>query len=126
MYFRFQTSIRCRQTGRALGIFRTAGRLEDEGRVESYLIDSLRQTTAWFNKNLPVPRHDSIDPRSLFWFDARNPESMNRIWDLVIWLRICDVHVTEIKCRDPGSIVYRDDLQVAAMPSARVCRQLKL
>ena len=126
MYFRFQTGMRCRQTGRSLGIFRAAGRLEDEKKAQSYLVESLSQTLAWFNKNLPVPRHDSIPKRSLFWFDASNPESMNRIWDLVIWLRICDVFVTEIKCRDPGSIVYRDDMQVAAKPSARVSRRLKL
>jgi len=118
--------MRCRRTGRSLGIFRAAGRLEDEGKVEFYLAESLSQTLAWFNKNLPVPRHDTIPPRSLFWFDSRNPESMNRIWDLVIWLRICDVFVAEIKCRDPGSIVYRDEVQVAAMPSARVSRLLSL
>lgn len=126
MYVRFQTGMRCRRTGRALGIFHAAGRLEDEGKVESYLTEPLTQTLAWFNKHLPVPRHDSIDPGSLFWFVYNNHDAMNRIWELITWLRICDVYVAEIKCRDPGRIIYRDETQIAAMPNARVSRRLKI
>lgn len=126
MYVRFQTGMRCRDTGRSLGIFRAAGRLEDEGRVENYLTDSLTETLSWFNKNLPVPKNDTIDPRCLFWFVYDNPQSMSKIWDLVTWLRVCDVFVAEIKCADPGKIYYRDELQVAARPSVRVMRRLKL
>ena len=59
-YIRFQTGMRCRSTGRFLGVFHAAGWLEDELRVEPHFAEPLASTLQWFNKNLAVPGNDDI------------------------------------------------------------------
>ena len=125
-YIRFQTGLRCRATGRALGIFKAVGRLEDERAVQPWFEEPMRETLVWFNDNLPVPKHDSLDPRCLFWFDQRSSEILGHVWDLVNWLRQHDVFVDWRKCEHPGKIVYQDDHQVAAIPNQRIYRVIKL
>ena len=123
-YIRFQTGLRCRQTGRWLGIFAAAGRLQDDLLVRPWFDEPMRETLSWFNKNLIVPKRDTIHWRCLFWFDRSSSEVIGNVWDLVSWLRQHDVYVQTWQSRDPGRIIYRDDHQVAAIPSQRLQRKL--
>ena len=126
MYIRFQTGVRCHDTGRSLGIFHAAGHLQDRCDVPQYLVEPLSDSLAWFNRNLKVPRRDSIPRRCLFWFDCQNAEVLGHVWELIGWLRMSDVYVTHRKCDYPGKIVYRDDHQVAAIPGRAIQRILRL
>ena len=125
-YIRFQTGMRCRDTGRSLGIFHAAGRLQDDGNVEPYLADSLESTLHWFNSNLSVPKKDRIHWRCLFWFDCESAEVIGKVWELITWLRLHELFVQAYRCDAPGKIMYADSHQCAAIPSQRVRRVLKL
>ena len=125
-YIRFQTGLRCRATGRALGIFHAVGRLEDQNSIEPWLQQPMRETLDWFNQNLVVPNNDTLDQRCLFWFDLRSSRILGHVWELINWLRQHDVFVDSRRCEHPGQILYRDDHQVAAIPNQRINRILKL
>ncbi len=125
-YIRFQTGLRCRSTGRSLGIFFAAGQLQDEEQVKPYFDESLRATLNWFNKNLRAPRQDEIPTQCLFWFDCSSPRVISTVWELVTLLRQHDVYVMYRRSTDPGKIVYRDAHQIAAIPNQRVHRVLRI
>ena len=55
MFVRFQTSLRCSETGRRLGLFIGAGRLEESGQLEESQREFLEQHLDWFNEHLTVP-----------------------------------------------------------------------
>ena len=126
MYIRFQTGVRCHDTGRSLGIFYAADHVQNRCAVPQYLTDPLRDSLVWFNRNLKVPNRDSIPRKCLFWFDCQNAEVLGQVWELIGWLQLCDVYVTHRKCNSPGKIVYRDVHQVAAIPGPSVRRILRL
>ena len=125
-YVRFQTGLRCRDTGRALGIFAAAARVEEKKAIQPWFEKPLKDTLGWFNKNLRVPKSDNIPWRCLFWFDCDSSEVIGYVWDLINCLEQHDVFVESRKCNDPGKIIYRDCHQVAAIPSQTTYRFLKL
>ena len=118
-YIRFQTQLRCGNTGRPAGIFVAAGRVEDRQRLPESTRELLRGLLDWFNLNLEVPRLDDDDWRCLFWFRSESQEVIGRLWELAYVLEDEGVFVSKIRTTDPGMIVYRDEHQVAAVPSRR-------
>lgn len=125
-YIRFQTSLHCPHTKRPLGIFRATGVLEDEGRIEEHFRDTVIETLQWYNENLAVPRITDKEHRCVFWFRADQQEIIAQLWDLVAILLEHQVEVRRLLTTDPGMIVYRDDYQVAALPSQRINRALRV
>lgn len=55
MFVRFQTGLRCSETGRWLGLFHGAGRLEESGHLDESQREFLEQHLGWFNDHLTVP-----------------------------------------------------------------------
>ena len=125
-YIRFQTSVHCPHTKRPLGVFRTTGVLEGEGRIEEHFRDTVSETLRWYNDNLAVPRIPCEKRRSVFWFRSDQQEIVDRMWDLVAILVEHQIEVRRLRTTDPGMIVYRDDYQVAAIPSQRINRALRV
>ena len=125
-YIRFQTSVHCPHTKRPLGVFRATGVLEGEGRIEEHFRDTVNETLRWYNDKLTVPRIPYKKRRSVFWFRSDQQEIVDRMWDLVAILVEHQIEVRRIRTTDPGIIVYRDDYQVAAMPSQRINRALRV
>jgi hypothetical protein len=123
-YIRFQTSVLCSRTQRPLGVFRAAGEIADRELVDEHLGETLEDILHWFNRNLRVPRITREHAECLFWFRADQQQVVSRLWDLVAILAEHHVHVRKIRTNDPGLIVYRDEFQVAAMPSRRVTKSL--
>lgn len=115
-YIRFQTSQRCLDTGRPAGIFVTAGRVEDHTTLPDATRDRLREVLIWFNRNLTVPKLDEADWRCLFWFRSNSQPVISRLWELAHLLEDEGVFVTKVRTNQPGTIVYRDEHQVAAKP----------
>ena len=115
-YIRFQTQLRCRNTGRPAGIFVAAGRIEDRTTTPELTRDRLREVLTWFNRNLTVPALDDSDWRSLFWFRSNSQSVISRLWELAHLLEDEGVFVTKVRTSQPGMIVYRDEHQVAAVP----------
>ena len=115
-YIRFQSSQRCCNTGRPAGIFVAAGRVEDRASLPETTRERLRDVLSWFNRNLTVPKLDDADWRCLFWFRSGSQPVISRLWELVHLLEDEGVFVTKLRTRQPGTIVYRDEHQVAAKP----------
>ncbi len=111
---------------RPLGVFRATGVLEDEGRIEEHFRDTVNEALQWYNKNLAVPRIPAKERQCVFWFRADQQEIVAQLWDLVAILVEHSVDVRRLRTTDPGIIVYRDDYQVAAIPSQRVNRALRV
>ena len=112
---RFQTSLRDPDSGRPLGLFRAAGRIEERDRLPPSAKDWLREQLEWFNENLIVPHLDPDLWRAQFWFRDSASDCLNRIWDVVWLLRAFEIAVERLKTTEPGEIVYRDDIQIAAI-----------
>ena len=125
-YIRFQTSVLCPTTRRPLGVFCAAGEIADRELVDEHLGKTLEDTLQWFNEHLQVPRIPREYERCLFWFFAERQQVVRRLWDLVAILAEHHVQVRKIRTSDPGLIVYRDEFQVAAMPSRRVTNALRV
>lgn len=125
-YIRFQTSVNCLHTKRPLGVFRATGVLEDEGKIEEHFRDSVHETLQWYNKNLSVPRIGDKKRKCVFWFRADQQTVIAQLWHLVAILTEHQVDVRQLRTTDPGIIVYRDDFQVAAIPSRRIDRALRV
>ena len=115
-YVRFQTQLRCANTGRPAGLFVAAGRLEDSGRVAKCMRELFREHMTWFNQNLVVPSLGDRNWRCLFWFRSDAKSFIGRMWDLVAILREEGVSVQKRWTNVPGMIVYRDDFQIGAVP----------
>lgn len=115
-YLRFQTQLRCTDTGRPSGLFLAAGRVEDREALPAATREQLREHLSWFNRRLIVPSLGEHDWRAQFWFRSDAGEMIERIWDLAAILREENVRVRMIWTRQPGRIVYSDKHQVGAVP----------
>ncbi len=118
-YVRFQTQLRCGNTGRPAGVFATAGRIEDSPHLPDTTRERLQEILRWFNQNLAVPALGEGDWRCIFWFRSDAQPLIHRLWDLVSLLNEEGVHVRKIWTTEPGMIVYSDAHQVGAIPRRR-------
>ena len=124
-YIRFQTSVLCARARRPLGIFRATGVLQTEGRIEAHFTNLVEKSLDWFSSNLTSPPINETEKNCVFWFCANQAQMVAEIWDLVSVLEMHDVNVTQVRTDDPGMIVYRDEFQVAALPSQWINRALR-
>ena len=118
-YIRFETQRRCAHFRRRLGVFRTAGELRETTDIPEVTADWLHDALTWFNRNLTVPTYACVDRRGVFWFRSEASDVISRMWELVAILHDEGVGVDIRRTDRPGQIVYRDEQQVAAIPSRR-------
>ena len=79
-------------------------------RVSAWLWEELD----WFNANLPVPR--VADVRAVFWFRPDAGAPLTRIWSMVRIAEGTGLPVRIYRTRRPGTVVYSDPYQIAAVP----------
>lgn len=115
-YLRFATTLRCPDTARPLGIFRSAGKLRDTKKVEPWAGERIEEICKWFNANLPCPHLDGNDWRAIFWFRSERQPMVRMLWELAAIIEEHGVFVEFIAKDNPGMIVYNDEFQVAAIP----------
>jgi len=115
IYLRFETPFRCAHHGRPLGVFHAVSSFRHRANLPEWADEVLEQTLGWFNSNLPVPKSEELDRRAIFWF-SRQSEAVREMWQLVSLFREEGVPVRMRRTDMPGRIVYRDDLQIAAIP----------
>ena len=121
-YLRFQTQLRCEKTGRPLGVFVAAGRVENSPGLPDTTRALLGNVLTWFNQNLVVPALEQRRWRCVFWFRSGSISFVRRIWDLVAILNEEGVYVRKLWTTAPGMIVYSDEYQVGAVPGKRPIR----
>ena len=114
-YVRFEAPYHCESTFQPLGIFQVVAVVEERASLSDLSRLLLEHHNSWFNTNLPVPRADDIDERAIFWFHCR-AKIVRDAWRLVGVLRNEGVPIHLRRTRTPGRIVYRDAMQIAAVP----------
>ncbi len=118
-FIRFQTRLRCGNTGRPAGLFVAAGRLEESAHLAPWRRELLCEHLAWFNQKLTVPSLDGKGWRCLFWYRSTATAFIDRMWDLIAILREEGVAVQKRWTEKPGMIVYQDRVQIGAVPEKR-------
>ena len=122
MFLRFAVKQIDEDSHRPKGVFAAAYELLDSCELAPEESKQLRDLLDWFSDHLPEPPEDFYASRAVFWFKASAHESINRIWELVQFLRLHDYQIEVHKCRRLANVVYEDDFQVAAYPSERDAR----
>ena len=106
------------------GLFTAAYRLRDEGRLDAYETAWFRDVVGWFEHNVPVPKPHQMwvprtyenDGRAIFWFLADAHACIQHMRALEQMLRYHGVGCRTLRSEKPGLVIYRDHLQVAALP----------
>ena len=98
----------------AVGLFQTSDLIEDDDALPPAARSALANAYRWYNENLPMPPRQR--PEAVFWFrgDAREP--IARLRTIVECHRLAGRPIVMLATRAPGRIVYRDAVQVAAVP----------
>lgn len=127
IYVRFQSDVRYSdQHWPPLGLFHAAGKLQDDNDVQRELAYSLEDALSWFDCNLFRPKLVAQHRRCVFWFRAGRSEYLSRARLLAAMLRQHAIAIREVESADPGAIVYRDEHQIAAVPSQRILKALRV
>jgi hypothetical protein len=114
MFIRFSLPFTDHASGRPAGIFRGAYAILFQGHLDELEAAWLHDEVDWFSHHLPAPRE--LDPRAVFWFRFSAGEALTRIWALVRIVETNGVPVRAFRTRRPGTVVYSDPYQVAAVP----------
>jgi hypothetical protein len=96
------------------GVFAAAYNLRRDHTLARRDREALDNLLAWFRKNLPIPKN--VYSLSIFWFRSDAHPCIENIWRLIDVLRENDIAVSMMHTDKPGTIVYQDALQVAAVP----------
>ncbi len=121
MYLRFVIATRDEDSGRSQGVFAAAYALLKAGNLDQQEHGMFKESLAWFEKNVPIPRKFK-DDRAVFWFKAQAGECINRIWTLVGLLREHGIFVRVVRTKAPGQVLHEDEFQIAAVPCKRTPR----
>ena len=101
------------------GAFAATYQLLDSGRLSAFDIERFYRVLEWFHDNLRIPRTLNTS-RGIFWFKSSATDCIDTIWDLARLLRIHGEDVRMMVTTDPGSIVYEDEHQIAAVSRRRL------
>ena len=118
MYIRFTILDKDSDSGFRTGILVAAHTLRDEGDLSVDEHRQLRLCLSWFNENLEVPKilKKVEHRRAISWFKPEAAEAISKMWELKRILDLHGLYVEVLKSDSPGSVVYEDSLQVAAVP----------
>lgn len=125
MYVRFVSSFPDWHTGRPLGVFMAARFIQESAETPGYVLDLLREHMDWFNINLERPTRFSKSNRpyaieiAQCWFLPSAIEHIERARELAALLSEYTFPISMITTQRPGVIVYRDAVQIAAVPFRR-------
>lgn len=125
MYVRFVTTNLLDHLRVAAGVFTIVYDIEDDTQVPNYERERLGELIAWFEKNLKAPSRFSRSRRygeykAVCWFKPSAKEHIEKLREMVWILEANGVFVQMLKTHNPGYIVYEDDYQIAAEPTAHL------
>ncbi len=103
------------------GIFQAAARALEWQDITGSDAEELNQLRAWFSENLERPTSFGRDKLRLgiCWFKAQSTEHISRIWEMVQILERHGIYVRKIRTDRPGYVIYEDEWQLVAEPSAK-------
>jgi hypothetical protein len=117
MYVRFTIPSHTERTptGAATGIFHAAWELTEDDRFEDWAYTMLDDEYQWFADHMPVPKELRLG-RAICWFRPEAREAISHAWQMAKLVESVGVPVRVYRKVRPGTIVYEDDFQVAALP----------
>lgn len=116
------------------GVFQALYDLFHDDAFEPWQLERFDEVKEWFNECLDRPTRfrpqwgrSSPEREAFCWYrptPAAQP-AIDRMWDLAALLEARDIPVRLLRTRNPGSVIYQDAKQVAAVPPRppRVRRQ---
>ncbi len=121
MYIRFITSFMNSYGERESGIFQALGflRRHDDTRHED--VEKLLELRDWFDIHLESPskftkrQKQSETGTALGWYRNTAKEHIAKMYELSQVLEKYGIIVSVVRRKDPGYIVYEDDIQVTAL-----------
>ena len=126
MYLRFVVPQRHPDSRVEGGIFRSIGNVISDPLQPKWLRQHLRADLGWFNDNLPVPdrlwlwfkRRET--KYGICWFEPSAIEAIARARSIQWCMIEAGYLVDEIHTDQPGTIIYRDDMQIVAQAGRHV------
>lgn len=97
-----------------VGLFQTSDLIEDDEALPLAARSALAAAYRWFNANIPMPPRQR--PDAVYWFLESAREPIARLRTIVECHRLAGRPIVMLATRTPGRIVYRDAVQVAAVP----------
>jgi len=126
-FVRFVVAERDPATGLELGIFQVAYRLRDRLDIPEIDRAALRDTLAWFGKNLAEPArfnrtrskgYERRQTRGIAWFRDTAAEHIAWVQQLEAVLEAHGYHVSMLREERVGYVAHEDEHQVIAEPFA--------
>ncbi len=129
MFIRFSSGEIDDDSQVAAGLFCAAYNLSDVARLSAHDHAELAELMRWFRLHLKGPFEHRLRkpwraPHSICWFKSHACEHVKRAWLMMNVLERNDVFKRMIKARTVGYVIYEDEAQVLAQPSADVRRLL--
>ena len=118
MYLRFVILNKDRNSHQAQGIFQAGWRLLESGELTDAEAADLQDLLEWFNQHMPAPEGSArraLSDRAVFWFRPTAPEFLKQARQLSQLLRLHGLFVDVLKTHNPGTVVYADECQIAAV-----------
>ncbi|TWT51305.1 hypothetical protein Pla22_40820 [Rubripirellula amarantea] len=113
-----------RESDRPEGVFAAAYDILHRDVSPAYLQAEIRKTLDWFVRELPIPdrfvssRKAHRADTGLCWFKSDSVDCIRNVRYLVHLVVECGIPVREIRTNSPGYVIYEDDHQVVAKPTA--------
>ncbi len=122
MYIRFQSPVAGRR-GVHTGVFGLANLLARSGQLSGVEYAGWRAGNDWFNSAYPDPSQTdqtiydaAINPRATAWFKPSATHLLDRIPPYLELLRSHGVDCVRVEARDPGHVIYEDEVQIVVVP----------
>ena len=122
MYLRFILPGHRARCGTSVGFFQLSYRLRDSERVPSHLRRELAREMRWFASHLDVPDRFYLtfrkgrDRDGYCWFRPGARECIDHARYTAWLMSEAGQPVWEVRTADPGTVLWRDDQQVVALP----------
>lgn len=122
MYIRFETNICFQGTQHKKGIFAAMGDLKRMNRMSEKEEAWYKDVADWFNKNLTNPScfdspiSENIKFRAKSWFVLSPSDFLSNAKEVAKLLKKYGIFVDELLSDNPGKILYKDQIQVVALP----------
>jgi len=96
------------------GIITESQILISNTRLEEYEVKCIEEIFDWFNCNLKVPTYSQNKKliNSAAYFKETATKHINKMWDLVHFLKENNKQVKILKSKNPGEILYEDEYQI--------------
>ncbi|MGE0084514.1 MAG: hypothetical protein AB7S75_08835 [Desulfococcaceae bacterium] len=123
-YIRFAIHEKDDKSGREKGLFSAMSDLLFADCLYEYERELEQSLYSWFKKNLRVPAvlssksNHCKNVNAISWFKVSAKEHIDNFMQYARILEAHDVNVVRLLTDKPGTIVYEDDYQIAAVPFA--------